>query len=72
MDTLYVMFHVPSNMFADQVDVADDGTIRTCGFAYHKLSDALNVIAALDQIGGNPADWIAIAKPDHVTTDWVL
>jgi len=72
METLYVMYHVPSGTFTDQYDVAADGTIHTCGFAYQKLSDALNVIAALDQIGGNPADWIAIAKPDHVITDWVL
>ena len=68
----YVLFHVPSGMFADQHTIEADGTIRTCGFAYTSLADALDDIARMGDIGGNPDDWIAIAKPDSVVTDWIV
>ena len=68
----YILFHMPSGMYADQHAIESDGTIRTCGLAYTSLADALDGIAAMEYIGGNPDDWIAIAKPENVKTAWVI
>jgi hypothetical protein len=69
----YVLFHIPSGMFADQDGPADtNGNIRTSGFSYANRDDALADYIGLSRIGCNPMDWLIVEKPEHVTTSWVV
>ena len=69
----FILFHIPSGMFADQIGPADPGGhIRTCGFSYANRDDALADYIGLARIGCDPMDWLIVEKPKNVITSWTV
>ena len=69
---MFVLFHVPSGMYADQIDVKADGTIKTCGIAYRDQSEAAGEIESIARHGGVADHWIVVAKPENVHVQWII
>ena len=69
---MFVLFHVPSGLYADQISVEADGTINTCGIAYLDRCEAAGEIESIARHGGIARDWSVVAMPENVHVQWVV